>query len=87
VLINVFHQGNPALTVQGLISAANDWAKPLNPVTFGLRGLLQGISIKLADLIEFTELGLSINISWHSDMYPPYAERFGMAYGVLLVLL
>ena len=81
VFKNVFHQEKPALTVQGLMSATNDWAKPLNPVLFGLRGLLQGISIKLADLIEFTELGLSINISRHSEMYPPYAEKVDMAYG------
>ncbi|KAI9804315.1 MAG: hypothetical protein M1833_007122 [Piccolia ochrophora] len=81
VFKDVFNQEKPALTVEGLLSATNDWANPVNPMAFGLRGSLHGISVKFADLIEFTDIGLSLSIGSRKGMYPPYAKTYDWGVG------
>ncbi|KAI4193575.1 MAG: hypothetical protein LQ350_008251 [Teloschistes chrysophthalmus] len=72
VLRDVFHQDKPKLRLQALLSRANNWARPIQPSSFALRGSLPGISVKFGELVEFTELGLSVNVGRRKDLWPPY---------------
>lgn len=75
LLHNVFHQDKPLLRLEAQLSSVNDWSRPLSPSSFGFRGSLPGISLKVGDLVEFTDLGLSISIGHSTEMWPPYKER------------
>ncbi|KAL8872337.1 MAG: hypothetical protein Q9174_002021 [Haloplaca sp. 1 TL-2023] len=81
VLRDVFHQDKPKLRLQALLSRINNWAQPVKPSSFALRGSLPGISVKFGEVLEFTELGLSINIGRSKEAWPPYKAKIEWGVG------
>ncbi|KAK7178411.1 hypothetical protein PSPO01_15541 [Paraphaeosphaeria sporulosa] len=75
-LKNIFHQQNPSLTVQGLLSITNDWIHPFIPSSFCLSGSFQNISVKLGDIVEFTSLGIGLDVGRQQDLFSPNKEVY-----------
>jgi hypothetical protein len=80
VLQSTFNQANPKLHVEFLIGMDRDWNTLNMPSDFTIRGSLEGISVMFAELIEFTTLGVKINVNKEYDP-SPYREYFSLGFG------
>jgi hypothetical protein len=81
VLQSTFGQVNPKLHVEFLIGLDRDWNTLSMPNNFTIRGSLEGISVKFADLVEFTTLGVKVNVNKQYDP-SPYREYFSFNFGL-----
>lgn len=70
VLHEVFGQKNPAWTFAGFIGQEPAWEKPFAPMGFSLRAGLRKLDIDLWDVINVTDLGLSLTFSRRIPIYP-----------------
>lgn len=74
---DVFHQEKPALHVSGYLGASRDWTVPQVPGRLVLRGSFEDCSVKVWDLLEFTQLGVELRLDRSSfDKTPELG--FGM---------
>lgn len=70
VLHEVFGQRDPDLTFAGFIGQEPPWEKPFRPIGFSLRACLQKLNIDLWDVINVTDLGLSLTFSRQIALSP-----------------
>jgi hypothetical protein len=80
VLHSTFNQANPKLHMEFLIGMDRNWNTLNMPGNFTIRGSLEAVSVKLADLIEFTTLGVEIHVNKEFDP-SPYREYFSFGFG------
>ncbi|KAH6617614.1 hypothetical protein F5144DRAFT_633818 [Chaetomium tenue] len=71
-LKNVFHQADPAVRVQALLTLQNNWSDPISPTGLALRGTLPGIDIEVGSLLRITQLGIDVGIGGSRQPWPPY---------------
>ena len=81
VLKTIFQQPEAHIRLGAMLSIRNDWTEPPSPPSFGLRGSIPGMSVKFGDLIEFTDLGISLSIGRHRETWPPYQEKVDWGVG------
>ena len=61
VFRDFFGQPNPALHVSTYLGGYRNWKRPIAPSSFVLRGSLAQCSLKVADILEFTTIGVEIS--------------------------
>ncbi|KAM3416887.1 hypothetical protein BST61_g8475 [Cercospora zeina] len=69
---NVCRQPKPMLRMQSLISARNDWTRPVAFTDLHIRGSLPDLAIKLGDIVKIAELGVGISIRRSRQPIPPF---------------
>lgn len=69
VLHQVFGQKDPTLSFSGFIGYEPAWEKPFKPMGFSLRAGLRKLDINLWDVINVTDLGLSLAFTREIDLF------------------
>ncbi|KAK3332264.1 hypothetical protein B0T19DRAFT_482573 [Cercophora scortea] len=61
-LRNICHQENPAIRVSAFLSTENDWTTPIELGSLRIQGTLPNMSVKLGNILEITQLGISVTL-------------------------
>jgi hypothetical protein len=80
VLRSTFGQADPKLHMEFLIGMDRNWNTLEMPGNFSITGSLEGISVRLGNLVEFTTLGVKIHVNKEYDA-SPYREFFSLNFG------
>ncbi|KAM0518165.1 hypothetical protein ACHAPE_004572 [Trichoderma viride] len=67
VIRDVFKQERPALHVSAHLGMSRDWMMPYIPPRLVLRGSFDDCSVKLWDILEFTQLGVELTLDQARD--------------------
>lgn len=67
VIRDVFDQEKPALHVSAYLGMSRDWVMPHVPPRLVLRGSFDDCSVKLWDILEFTQLGVELTLDQARD--------------------
>lgn len=67
VIRDVFNQERPALHVSAHLGMSRDWIMPYVPPRLVLRGSFDDCSVKLWDILEFTQLGVELTLEEARD--------------------
>lgn len=67
VIRDVFNQERPALHVSAHLGMSRDWMMPHAPPRLVLRGSFDDCSVKLWDILEFTQLGVELTLDQTRD--------------------
>ncbi|PON25175.1 hypothetical protein TGAM01_v205861 [Trichoderma gamsii] len=67
VIRDVFNQERPALHVSAHLGMSRDWMIPYVPPRLVLRGSFDDCSVKLWDILEFTQLGVELTLEQARD--------------------
>jgi hypothetical protein len=71
-LKDVFHQADPLVRVQALLTPKNNWAEPIPVAELGLCGTLPGIDLRVGDVLHIRQLGVNVGLKSSRQPWPPY---------------
>jgi hypothetical protein len=80
VLQSTFGQANPKLHIEFPVGANRNWNTLPMASDFTIRGSLEGVSVKFGGLVEFTTIGVKINVNKETEP-SPYRQFLSFNFG------